>query len=468
MGAIARTLATAGWICAVLALGLVLPAAELPRKARPAELDRFVDAQRRWMRIPGLSLAVVEDGRVVKAAGYGRANVELNSPATAATAYRLGSISKQFLAAAVLVLQQDGKLSVDERLSAHLPGTPDAWKDITLRHLLTHTSGLRKEAPGFDPFKDQTEAEVIRSAYDVPLGFAPGTGWSYSNVGYYCLAEVVRVVSARPWAQFVAERVIAPAGMKATRITALGIVPGRATGYMFTRGVLRDAETWLAVRPSGGVVSSVLDMALWDAALRGTAVLDDASKRAMWTPAVLADGSTRGYGFGWFVETEGGHRRIRHDGGVPGFAAEIDRFVDDGLTVILLANVGDRDLRDLALAVASRYRPALAPAVEPAVDDSSPELAGRLRRLVEGLASGRLDTQLVTSTLADRLAVDLANGFGESVRSLGPLRRVERLEGKGGAEPLDLKYRLVFQYGTLFASCGYDALGRMTRLAIGD
>jgi hypothetical protein len=245
------------------------------------------------------------------------------------------------------------------------------------------------------------------------------------------------------------------------------VVPGRATGYTFARGALRDAETWRAVRPSGGLVSNVLDLVKWDTALRGTEVLDESSKRAMWTPAILKDGSTYGYGFGWFVETAGGHRRIRHDGGVPGFTAEMDRFVDDGVTVILLANVGNRDLRDLALAVASRYRAALAPPAEPAVEDSTPELGRRLRRLVEGLASGRLETGLVTSALGDRLAGDLENGFGESVRSLGALRSVELLHRDGGADP-GLRYRLVFQYGTLFASCRHDTNGRLTQLAIGD
>ena len=125
--------------------------------------------------------------------------LELNVPARADTVYKIGSVSKQFISAGILLLAQEGKLSLDDPISKYLDGTPETWKPITIRHLLTHTSGIVREAPGFDPLKVQSDADVIKTAYSLPLRFTPGEKWEYCNVGYFSLAEIIRKVSGKPW-----------------------------------------------------------------------------------------------------------------------------------------------------------------------------------------------------------------------------------------------------------------------------
>ena len=160
--------------------------------------------------LPGLSLIVIKDQKIVKSEGYGLANVELNVPATPQTVYKIGSVSKQFIAAGVMLLVNDGKVGLDDPVSKYLEGTPQSWSTITVRHLLTHTSGIVREAPGFDPLKVQADADVIKTAYDLPLRFTPGEKWEYCNVGYFSLAEIIRKVSGKPWGDFLNDRLFAP------------------------------------------------------------------------------------------------------------------------------------------------------------------------------------------------------------------------------------------------------------------
>src|SRR5438132_24515 len=151
--------------------------------ARADRIDDFITAQMDAQHIKGLSLAVIRDNQIIKSAGYGMANVELCVPAKPETVYKIGSISKQFIAAGIMLLTQEGKISLDDKARKFLAGAPDTWKDITIRHLLTHTSGLGRDAPGFDRLKEQSDADVIKSAYALPLLFKPGANWRYSNCG---------------------------------------------------------------------------------------------------------------------------------------------------------------------------------------------------------------------------------------------------------------------------------------------
>jgi CubicO group peptidase (beta-lactamase class C family) len=169
--------------------------------AVPAQVNKvadYVKAEMKRQRIPGLSLAIVKEGKVILAEGYGLANVEMSVPARPETVFKICSVSKQFIATGIMLLAQEGKLGIDDPISRYLEGTPATWKAITIRHLLTHTSGLVREAPGFDPFKIQSDADVIKSAYPLPLRFAPGEKWEYCNISYFMLAEIIRV-AGRPW-----------------------------------------------------------------------------------------------------------------------------------------------------------------------------------------------------------------------------------------------------------------------------
>lgn len=330
--------------------------------ARADKVDDFIKAEMQKQRIPGLSLAVVKDGKIVKAEGYGLANVELNVPATAQTVYKIGSVSKQFIAAGIMLLVEENKINLDDKISKFLEGTPDSWKEITVRQLLTHTAGLVREAPGFDPFKIQTDADVIKTAYSLPLGFAPGEKVVYSNTGYFTLAEIIRKVSGKSWEDYLSERLFTPLAMNSTRTTTnTEIVQNRANGYVWTANKLQNASVYFALRPSGAFLSSVLDLAKWDAALDTDKILKQSVRNEMWSPVKLNNGTTFPYGFGWSLGTMGGRKLVRHGGSLPGFSAEFVRFSGDKLSIIILANGNNANLDSIAPNVAEIYIPGLIP-----------------------------------------------------------------------------------------------------------
>lgn len=319
--------------------------------------DDFIRAQMKEQNIPGLAVAVIKDGTVVKAEGYGVANTRANTPVTAETVFKIGSVSKQFLATGIMLLAQDGRLDVHDAVGVHIEGVPASWAGMTVRHLLTHTSGLVREPPAFDPMKQQSLMELIESAYSQPLRFTPGEKWEYSNLGYNVLAEIIGRASGIPWTQFIAERVFTPAGMLATRATTVtGAVPNRASGYS-DNDRLVDAADWLAVRPGGAFMSTVLDLAKWDAALYTDAILTEATRRQMWTPVALNDGTSHPYGFGWHLNRPGNRPEVYHGGGLPGFIAQYRRYLDDRVTIVVLLNLDDADDETIARGVAELHLP---------------------------------------------------------------------------------------------------------------
>jgi CubicO group peptidase (beta-lactamase class C family) len=302
-------------------------------------VDRLVAAEMARAHIPGVSLAVVRGGKVIRAQGFGMADLEHEIPVTPQTVFKIGSVSKQFLATGIMLLAQDGRLSVDDPVAKHFPGTPESWAGITLRHFLTHTSGVLREGPAFDPLKVQPDSVVVHSAFAPPLEFPTGSKYQYCNVCYFTLADIIARTSGKTWPEFLAERVFRPLGMTATRTTTTNeLVAHRARGYVWRDSGYVNAPELLALRPSGAFLSTVLDMAKWDAALYGDRVLAKASRDAMWTPMRLTGGATSNYGFGWILDSLDGHWRVSHDGSLPGFRAGLARFPNDSLTVIVLTN----------------------------------------------------------------------------------------------------------------------------------
>lgn len=321
---------------------------------RADAIDDYIRTEMRTQNIPGVSVAVIKDGKIIKAEGYGLANVELDVPATAETVYKIGSVSKQFIAAGILLLVQEKKVDLNDKISKFIIGTPETWKDITIRHLLTHTSGLVREAPAFDPFKIQSDTDVIKSAFPLPLRFSPGERFEYSNTGYFILAEIISKAAQKTWAHYLDERLFTPLGMSSSRPTsASALVLKRSGGHVRVHNKLQNASDYLAVRPSGAFLSSIRDLAKWDAALYSNSVLTQSTKDQMWSPVALNNGTAHQYGFGWYLETIGNHKAVRHGGSLPGFRAEFLRFTTDRLSVIILANGDNADLGPFALGIAN-------------------------------------------------------------------------------------------------------------------
>lgn len=320
--------------------------------------DDFVKVQMREFNLPALSLAVTRNGEIIKAEGYGLADRDRKVPATRETVYKIGSISKQFIATGIMLLVQENQVSLDAAISKYLEGTPPTWAPITIRHLLTHTSGLLRESPAFTPFTNRTAAELVSALHAVPLRFTPGQKWEYSNSGYVALAEIIRIVTRQPWTEYLTQKLFTPTGMSATVPTdTTASVPSRALGYT-GQDNKRRANEWVALRPSGAFLSTVLDLAKWDAALYTDNILSKAARRQMWTHVRLNDGKTHRYGFGWHVDPAGGRLRAWHGGGLPGFTSHFVRYVDDGVSVVVLANGDDGDIGSIANGVAALHLPA--------------------------------------------------------------------------------------------------------------
>ncbi|MCC6728781.1 MAG: beta-lactamase family protein [Chthonomonadales bacterium] len=354
--------------------------------------DRVDDAVRADMaarHIPGLSLAVVRGGKVTKAAAYGFANLEWSVRATTETVYQLQSVTKQFTATAVMMLVEEGRVGLDDPVSRYLEGTPASWAAVTVRRLLTHTSGIKDfiNEPTADLRLDVTEEEVLRAAASRPLNFAPGERYAYSNTNYHLLAMILRKVTGQAWSDFVHERILRPLDMRDTRLVSLAdIVPRRASGYLWEGGKLRNGRY---VAPSilgyagGGLMSTVLDMAKWDAALYTEKLLKQSALRQMWTPTKLTGGGASDYGFGWAVGSHHGHPMVTHSGAhSTGFTTAITRFPDDRLTVIVLTNQAyTADPSAIALRVAGMVEPALAlPPSAPIVERAPPAAPAPDRR----------------------------------------------------------------------------------------
>jgi CubicO group peptidase (beta-lactamase class C family) len=350
-----------------LSFFVILPLLLQTSAVRADKVDDYIKAEMQKQRIPGLSLAVVKEGKVIKAEGYGLANVEHNIPARPETVYKIASVSKQFIATGIMILVQEGKIGLDDKVGKHLDGTPGSWNGITIRHLLTHTSGIVREGPAFDPFKDQKDIDVIKSAYSAPLRFPTGEKYEYCNVGYFSLAEIISRISGKPWGDFMNERVFAPLGMTATRPTSVSaIIPNRAGGYEWKNDRMRNASEYIAVRPSGAFLSTVLDLAKWDAALYTDRVLKQSSREQMWTPVKLNSGATHPYGLGWQLGPLGNHRRMDHGGSLPGFRSHFMRLPDDKLSIIVLTNADNANPGGIARGVAAIYLPDLADSANPA------------------------------------------------------------------------------------------------------
>lgn len=333
--------------------GLVIGLGSLA--AQTDATDEFIRAEMKRQRIPGLSLAVVKDGRVVKAQGYGFADIQAKAAATPDTVYKIASVSKPLIASAVMKLAQDRRLGVDDPVSKYLAGTPESWSKITIRHLLSHTSGLIREGPAFDPMKVRSDAEVVKSAYSAPLRFPPGERYEYGNVNYFALAEIIRTVSGRPWTDYMREEIFTPSGMTSTWPTNTTVnIPRLATGYVDNDNP-RPAPRWVALRPSGAFLSTVLDLVKWDAALDARKVLSDDTLRQMWTPTKLADGRNAPYGLGWFAGSPNGRARVQHTGGMPGTRAGFVKYPDDRLTLIVLMNLDDVDIDSIVEGLAALY-----------------------------------------------------------------------------------------------------------------
>jgi CubicO group peptidase (beta-lactamase class C family) len=275
------------------------------------------------------------------------------------TIFQSGSVGKQFTAVAVMLMVEEGKIKLDAPITTYFKGAPAWWRKITVRHLLTHTSGLPDYGQELDLWENHTDRDLEKYFHTLKPKFAPGDGWSYSNPGYTLLGILVRKVSGTFYGDVLKARVFMPLRMTTARvISEADIVMNRADGYITVNRVLKN-QVWVApemnTTADGALYLTVLDLIAWDNGLRAKAILKPESWAQVYTPVKLNDGKTYPYGFGWFLAAVAGEPVYRHTGSWQGFKAAIARYQRRGLTVIVLANHADFD----AGAVAERIGRAL-------------------------------------------------------------------------------------------------------------
>lgn len=332
--------------------------------AAPDALDRYVAMEMNKRQIPGLSIAILRNGRPIKLKGYGLANVELGAPANENTLYQSASLGKPITATAILMLVNDGKLSLDDSITRHIPNLPQSWEAITVRHLLTHTSGLSGYPEDFDFRRDWAEQDLVAFIAKQSLAFRPGEEWRYSNLGYVLLGAIIRAKTGNFYGDVLTKRIFQPAGMATARvISEADIIPNRAAGYRLDDGSLKN-QRWVApslnTTADGALYLSIRDLARWDAALSRGDFISARLWDQAWTPVRLSSDDTRPYGFGWTLATERGQRIVEHSGRWQGFSSHLARFRDKKLTVILLANLADLPTAQIVREIAGLVDPDLA------------------------------------------------------------------------------------------------------------
>jgi len=342
------------------ALAFLLPAGSAQTEPKPDPAGNYIREEMQLQRIPGLALLVSRAGTIVRAEGFGMANVELQVPVKPETVFQSGSVGKQFTATAVMMLVEEGKVHLDDPLTKYFPDAPASWKEVTVRELLSHTAGFGDYPEKFDFRKDWTEDEELKLVESIPLAYPPGTKWEYSNLGFVTLGILIHRVTGEFYGDVLHQRIFQPLGMQTRVISEADIVPNRAAGYRLVKGELKNQE-WVAptvnTTADGSLYFSILDLAKWDAALYTEKLLKRSSFDQMWTPAKLKNGQPNkdGYGFGWFIEERHGHHVISHDGAWQGFKTAIARYVNDQLTVVVLTNLAEAKPGDIAEHVADLY-----------------------------------------------------------------------------------------------------------------
>lgn len=449
-----------------LALLAVLSAALLAGPVHADILDDALLTEMHRRHVPGLSVLVIKDGKVVKEKGYGLANLEHGVPVTPQTVFQSGSVGKTFTAALILLLEQDGKLRLDDPVSLHLPNTPAAWEKITIRHLLTHTSGLGDPYQIIDFRKDYSDEELTALEARLPLMFAPGEKWSYSNTGYHLLGFIANRAGGKFYGDQLRERIFAPLGMSTRVISESDVIPHRAAGYEWRAGAYKN-QSWVAPRlnttADGSLYLTARDLARWDQALYGDTILDARLRAASFTAAKLNDGSSAPYGYGWFVDTVKGRRHISHGGAWQGFRAQLCRYVEDGLTVVILANSTTARASRFADMVAAHYVPALFDAPAQAIADQDPALTAQVRAAMASIAAGKLPAGLEAS-LGARFTPPMLAHMLENFAETGPLRTVELLSSKPTDAGRSLRYRFRHANDTLLVSALIDKSGQFREL----
>jgi CubicO group peptidase (beta-lactamase class C family) len=371
--------------------------AALAVSASADQLDDYIKSEMTRQNVPGMTIAVVKDGKIIRTGAYGKADLELDVPMNEDNIFEIGSITKQFTAALVLQMMEEGKLSLDDPVTKYIEGSPDLWKTITLRHLLNHTSGLKEYVviPGLMLTEEFDQKTFLDKVKPLTLDFEPGVTFAYSNTGYALLGIVLEKVSGKSYTQLITERIFKPLDMTNTSILDPdAIVKNRAHGYMNAQGKqFRSRFSMLSNIADGAIISNVKDIAKWDAALIGGKIVKPESYKLMTTPGKLNNGRSRNYGFGTFLTPLGARPFVGHHGNSAGYSAGYYHYPSAKLSVILMASVYAINGQQMATAIAENLEPTLKMPVPGEQPDPKKDRTDKVKAAIAKLAANTPDDQ---------------------------------------------------------------------------
>ncbi len=453
---------------AALGAAALLAALITPSTGWADPIEDLVRDEMARHRVPGIAISVVREGRIVRAQGFGQANVEHGVPVHADTLFKMGAPGMQVTAAAIMLLVEEGKLDLDAPVSRYLSRAPGKWRDVTIRHLLNHSSGL-PATPNGDFRTDYSNDQLLDIIARQDLNFAAGTRWRFSYAGYIVLGFVIEEVTGAHWTKFFAQRVFQPLGMTTARgIDEMAIVPNRAAGYELRNEMLRNAE-WIAPTANstadGSLYLSVLDYAAWAAALSQKRLLRQSSWNVLFSPAQLTDGAVCSYAPGWHRESTAHADSWWQAGSWQGFQTYALHYPAADLTVAVFANGEGADPQTVARAIAGLVDPTLARRPAEPLTDADPAATARIRALLDSIAAGRarhsdfadfarLDFEELTAQIAGML-----DGMG-ALESLAPFDR-----RKACAETAH-RYRARYERGLVEIRVGLTNDNRVSNLDV--
>ncbi len=437
-------------LVAVIMFGVHANAQELSSELR-IKIDKLAADALAQTGVPSASIAVVKDGKIVYLNAYGSARLEPKTPATSAMRYSIGSISKQFTALAMLLLQEQGKLSLDDKVGKFVPDLTRA-NEVTIRQLLSHTSGYQDYWPQdyVMPMMLQpvTAAKILDLWAHKPLDFDPGTKWQYSNTNYVIAGVIIEKVSGKPLLQFLQEKVFSPLGMASVaNIDEKKLGDTDPTGYMrYALGPLRvspkEGPGWLFA--AGELAMTAEDLAKWNISIIDQKLLKPASYRELEREMQLNNGMGTRYGLGVSLATEAGHRAVSHGGEVSGFVSESIVFPDERVSVVALTN---QDASSAADDIAHGIVPLLFDQNDP----KTPEKLEQAKKIFEGLQHGTIDRSLFSDNANAYFSEQALQDFATGLSPLGTPRQFTQVrQGLRGGMTLRV-YLLRFEKQTLRA-----------------
>jgi D-alanyl-D-alanine carboxypeptidase len=450
--------------------------------------DHYVMQQMQASFTPGVAVGVVKNGKVLLAKGYGLSNVELATYTDVNSVFQLLSISKQFIAAAIMLMVERGKIDLDQSITFYLPDVPSSWKVISIRNLLNHTSGIM-DLTDIHPFfeqirEDATPQQLLEPVYKQELLFLPGTQWRYSNSNYFLLALIIEKISAEKLKDFLSENIFQKLGMMATRMNdATDVIPNRVSGYNWLgedaeklpamisgyHGVKNVLQNAIYISPTriwaaGGVVSSVNDLIKWDSALRHNFLLKKESYLQMITPGKLSSGVETNYGFGNELLEIRGHKVVGHQGGGMAFNTAFLQFINDGVTVIVLCNQTTCPSKQMAIHIASFLIPDLNYSIAPNKNiKESKQITQLFKNVLENSKAGKIQSELFAAE-AQETAKFISRSGPEFLGSKGELKSIKLIDEQFEGGKHIYTYQTVFEKSTVVWKFELNAENRILNL----